>query len=397
MLCYRCGGHVKDGAGRCVTCGQQFDPALKAGPAAGFGVGVKRPRAVEGAPCHAGDRIAGRYEVREHVGSGPLGWMYRAFEATNAGEVALKILSPRFLQIAEEKRVFVEELHKAQRLAHPNIARIYEAGEDGRRPFVAAQYLEGLTLRRIMDLRRQKGQRFTLQEVEPIAAQIAAALEAANTAFAHGNLKPDNVIVLPDLLKLTDFGLAVSLPRAPFMAAQKAAAAHRYLAPEFLLGEPLDARTDVFSLGVMLGEMLSGAQYDAQLSVIEKNPELPEAVEALFRRAVSPRPNARFPSAADLAAELSELLSAMPRPPPQPSAEDAGDVLIVEAQTDPRLRIARALGATRAPDPALTPPPPVLSAQPRPLPVEPFTPPPPYQPPPLPVAPIVEPPSTELQ
>src|SRR5438477_12523500 len=113
----------------------------------------------------------------------------------------------------EERRVFVEELHKAQRLAHPNIARIYEAGDDNGRPFVAAQYLEGLTLRRIMDLRRQKGQKFTLQEVEPIVAQIAAALDAAG---AHGNLKPDNVIVLPDLLKLTDFGLAPSLPRAPF-------------------------------------------------------------------------------------------------------------------------------------------------------------------------------------
>ena len=475
MLCYRCGGHVKDGVGRCVTCGQQFDPALKTGPAAGFGVGVKRPRAVEGAPCQPGDKIAGRYEIREHVGSGPLGWMYRAFEATNAGDVALKVLSPRFLQMPEERRVFVEELHKAQRLAHPNIARIYEAGDDNGRPFVAAQYLEGLTLRRIMDLRRQKGQKFTLQEVEPIVAQIAAALDAAGGAFAHGDLKPDNVIVLPDLLKLTDFGLAVSLPRAPFMAAQKAAGAHRYLAPEFLLGEPLDARTDVFSLGVMLGEMLSGAQYEAQLSVMERNPELPEAVETLFRRAVSARPNARYANAGDLAAELSELLAAAPRPvaPPKPATEDAGDVVIVEAHTDPRLRIARALGATRAPDPATTPQPPVpwrageqrspalseqvnavhrtgdtMAAQaPRdhvpdivrsipaplqpaaiaalsalPLPVEPFTPPPPYQPPAYvapfgerrspalseqvnavhqipepPIAPVVEPPSAELQ
>ena len=431
MLCYRCGGHVKDGAGRCVTCGQQFDPALKAGPAAGFGVGVKRPRSVEGAPCQAGDRVAGRYEIREHAGSGPLGWMYRGVEIANDGEVAIKVLSPRFLQMPEEKRTFLEELHKAQRLAHPNIARIYEAGDDAGRPFIAAQYLEGLTLRRIMDLRRQKGQRFTLQEVEPIVAQIAAALDMASASFAHGDLKPDNVIVLPDLLKLTDFGLAVSLPRAPFMAAQKAAGAHRYLAPEFLLGEPLDARTDVFSLGVLLGEMLSGAVFEAQLSLLEKDPELPEPVEALFRRAVSPRPGARYPSAGEMAAELSELVAAVPRPPPAPKplAEDAGDVVIVEQHTDPRLRIARALGATRAADPATTPQPPLpvppeppaaaraaeadttaqaprdrahpaataspardhviaplepaalaaLSALP--LPVEPFTPPPPYEPP----------------
>ena len=433
MLCYRCGGHVKDGAGRCVTCGQQFDPALKAGPAAGFGVGVKRPRSVEGAPCQPGDTIAGRYEIREHAGAGPLGWMYRAVEVANDGEVAIKMLSPRFLQMAEEKRSFVEELHKAQRLAHPNIARIYEAGEDAGRPFVAAQFLEGLTLRRIMDLRRQKGQKFTLQEVEPIVAQIAAALDAAIPSFAHGDLKPDNVIVLPDLLKLTDFGLAVSLPRAPFMAAQKAAGAHRYLAPEFLLGEPLDARTDVFSLGVLLGEMLSGQQYEPQLSLLEKNPELPETVEALFRRAVSPRPGARYPSAGEMAAELSDLIAEVPRPQPaRKSAEDAGDVIIVEQHTDPRLRIARALGE-RAPDsqPSAQPqaeaaavkhepaPPPKLDPLPKleplplpaplepaaiaalsalPLPVEPFTPPAPYEPPPrietpLPVPMYVPPPT----
>lgn len=363
MLCYRCGGHVKDGSEKCVSCGQRFDPGLKAGPAAGFGAGVKRPRqAVEGVPCAPGEVVANRYQIKEHTGAGPLGWMFRATEVSTDAVVALKILSPRFLQMPEEKRVFVEELHKAQRLAHPNIARTYEAGEDGGRPFIAGQHLEGLTLRRIMDLRRQKGQRFTLQEVEPIAAQIAAALEAAASAFAHGNLKPDNVIVLPDLLKLTDFGLAVSLPRAPFMAAQKAGGVHRYLAPEFLLGEPLDARTDVFSLGVLLAEMLSGAQYDPQLSFADKNPALPEPVEALVRRAVSPRPGARFVNAAEMAAELSELVSQgpLPAPAPRPAAEEPGEVDIVDAWTDPRLRLARALGAARAPDPSATPQPPTL-------------------------------------
>src|SRR3954463_14697860 len=139
MLCYRCGGHVKDGLDRCASCGQRFDPGVKAGPSAVFGAGLKRPRAVEGAPCQAGDKVAGRYEIRDHVGSGPLGWMYRATEISNDGDVAIKILSPRFLQMEEEKRTFVEELHKAQRLAHPNIARIYEAGEENGRPFVAAQ------------------------------------------------------------------------------------------------------------------------------------------------------------------------------------------------------------------------------------------------------------------
>jgi len=337
VSCSRCGGHIWDGAGRCASCRRRF-------------------AAVEGAPCQAGELIAGRYQIAEHAGAGPLGWIFRAHEISTGGEVALKILSPRFLKAPEEKRTLFEELHKAQQLAHPNIARIYQAGEDEGRPFIAARRFEGLTLRRIMDLRRQKRQRFTLQEVEPIAAQVAAALDAASFAFAHGNLKPDNVIVQPELLELTDFGLAVGLPRAPFMAAQKAAGGHRYLAPELLLGEPFDARTDVYSLGVMLAEMLGGAQYQPDLSLLDRNPALPEPVAALVRRAVSRRPNARFASAGEMAAELSELVAAGPRPAPTPRAAEAvGDVTIVEAHTDPRLRIARALAAARVPGPSDTP------------------------------------------
>jgi len=270
VLCYRCGGHVKDGSEKCESCGQTFALGLKPGPIAGFGTGSRRHRvAIEGTPYKSGDAVARRYQIRDHVGAGPIGWVYRATDTEADVDVGLKVISPRFLQMPEEKKAFLEEMRKAKTLSHANLVRIYDFGEDQERPFIATQFLEGLTLRRIMDLRRQKGQGFSLKEVEPIVAQIAAALEAASEAFAHGDLKPDNVIVLPDLLKLTDFGLATSLPRAPFMAAQKAGGVHRYLAPEFLVGDRLDARTDVYSLGVMLGEMLAGLQFEPALDLVQ--------------------------------------------------------------------------------------------------------------------------------
>ena len=344
MLCYRCGGHVRDGSEKCSSCGQQFAAGLKPGPIAGFGAGSRRHRvAVEGAPFKVSELAFGRFLIKEHVGAGPLGWTYRAVESSSGIEVALKILSPRFLQMPEEKRAFSAEMARAKTLSHQNIARLYDAGEESDSPWMASQFLEGLSLRRIMELRRQKGQGFALHEVEPIVAQIAAGLDSAN--FAHGNLKPDNVLVLPDLLKLTDFGLSGSLPRAPFMAAQRAGGVHRYLAPGFMLGEPLGARSDVYSLGVMLGELLSGVAFHAQLDLRARDPALPASVQAIFRRAVAPHAHERFASAGDLAAELTALVEGLATSPQSPGEDD---VIIEEARTDPRLRIARALAAQDA-------------------------------------------------
>jgi serine/threonine protein kinase len=336
VLCYRCGGHVKDGSEKCSSCGQQFAPGLKPGPIAGFGAGSRRHRlAVEGAPCKPGDAIAGRFVIKEGLGAGPLGWVFRAADQQTGELVALKILSPRFLQLPEERQAFSAQLQQAASLDHPNAAQVIAAGLDGDKPWIASALLEGMTLRRIMELRRQKGQAFALHEIEPIAAQIAAALEAA--PFAHGDLKPDNVLVLPDLLKLTDFALGLCLPRVPFVAAQRAAGTQRYLSPELLSGERPDGRADVYALGVMVAEMLAGAAYEPGLELKSKG-MLPEGVENLVVRAVAPRAGDRFVTAAQFVAELSEALGG-------PAAPREDDVDIEQSQTDPRVRIARALAA----------------------------------------------------
>ena len=353
MLCYRCGGHVKDGLEKCPSCGQQFALGLKPGPIAGFGAGSRRHRvAVEGAPCKPGDAIAGRFVVKDGLGAGPLGWVFRALDRESGEQVALKILSPRFLQLPEERSTFSAQMERVLAVDHPNTARVLAAGIDGDKPWVASQLLEGLTLRRIMDLRRQKGQGFALHEVEPIVAQIASALEAA--PFAHGDLKPDNVLVLPDLLKLTDFGLGLCLPRAPFVAAQRAGGVHRYLAPELQAGERPDGRSDVFALGALLGELLAGAPFEPAMDLRGKLSSLPRGVEQVFARAVSPRGADRFVTAGQLAGELAEALDGSSdetrgREGEAGDVEDdveddvVDDVVIEYAQTDPRIRLARAL------------------------------------------------------
>src|SRR5207248_9040973 len=142
---------------------------------------------------------------------------------------------------------------------HPNVARVYEDGEFQDRPYYTSQYLDGLSLRKIIDLRKEKGQYFKAEEVEPIVAQIAQALDEAHRAgVVHGDLKPENVLVLPDLLKVTDFALGMAMPRLPFVNAQRPRKADRYFAPEFASGGEVSSAIDVYALGAILGEMLAG-------------------------------------------------------------------------------------------------------------------------------------------
>src|SRR6478735_2564016 len=111
MLCYRCGSHVPDGTEACGTCGQKFALGLKPGPIAGFGTGTRRHRiAVETAPYKVGDTIAGRYAVREHVGAGPVGWIFKCVDLELDVDVALKVVSPRLLQATDERRILAREL-----------------------------------------------------------------------------------------------------------------------------------------------------------------------------------------------------------------------------------------------------------------------------------------------
>jgi serine/threonine protein kinase len=171
-----------------------------------------------------------------------------------------------------------------------------------------------MTLRRMMEMRAAKGQPFTLREVEPLLGQIADALDGAHKYGPHSDLKPENIIVLPDVLKVTDYGLALGLPRPPFVQAQKGYRAEAYIAPEYVSSGEIDARMDIYSLAVIVGEMLTGLMPDADgiPEVLMKNPDLPPAFEALYRRALNANPLARPRSAGEFANEFSSIVAKSP-------------------------------------------------------------------------------------
>ncbi|MCC6333399.1 MAG: SUMF1/EgtB/PvdO family nonheme iron enzyme [Myxococcales bacterium] len=281
---------------------------------------------MEGSPYKPQDLVANRYLVKDVVGAGPLGFVYRAHDKEIDVEVALKVINPRLVQSADERRHFAKVLRSARKLSHPNLVRVYEEGEDAERPFFTSQFLDGLTLRKIIDLRLQKGQFFALHEIEPILTQVCAALDGAHKVGPHSDVKPDNVLVLPDLLKVTDFGLGLAMPRLPFVQAMKARKSDRYLAPELIEGGEIDGRADLYAVGVILGEMLSGLTPDGAIPELQRrNPAVPPAVEGLYRKAVHANPNARHKTALELSQEFSALAkkAAPPPPPPIPKPESA--------------------------------------------------------------------------
>ena len=147
MLCYRCGSHVPDGTETCGTCGQKFALGLKPGPIAGFGTGTRRHRiAVESSPYKVGDVLGERFEIKENVGAGPIGWVFKCLDRDIDVDVAVKVVSPRFLQQDEEKKNLQRELRAARKLSHANIVRVYDDGEDHGRVFFSMQrfFVKGL-------------------------------------------------------------------------------------------------------------------------------------------------------------------------------------------------------------------------------------------------------------
>ncbi len=364
MLCYRCGSHVPDNSESCATCGLKL-----AGAAPGGGASRRRPGSVE-APYKPGDVFARRYAIREVLGPGPVGHVFRAHDQEMDVEVALKIINPRLVQMPEERTQFSLALRAGKKLTNPHHVRVYEEGEERNRPFFTTQLLEGMTLRRMMEQRAAQGQRFSPKEVEPLLAQIVEALDSAHKFGPHSDLKPENILVLPDLLKVTDYGLALGIPRLPFLQAQKGWRVACYVAPEYAEGGELDTRMDLYSLGVIMGELLIGRTPDeGELpELLAHVPELPPGLESLYRRTVNANPLARPRTAGEFLAEFSEALSrprtGAPKPAVGAQAPEAPrprpKVLPISLTAE--LAMASSLGANRSHPPLPTTELPLLAA-----------------------------------
>ena len=283
------------------------------------------------------DQTLGHYEVVEQIGSWGMGEVYRARDQRLGREVALNILKPALTDDPDRLRRFEQEARSAAALSHPNIVAIYDIGTHRGTPFIVSELLQGQTLRE-----RLSGGPLTARQAADYAGQIAPGLIAAHEKrIVHRDLKPENIFITRDgRIKILDFGIA-KLVHAEFEDERSVATMTTqtktgsvlgtvaYMSPEQLRGQAVDHRSDIFSFGAILYEMLTGrrafaaqTQVDTMTAVLKDDPpeisrhDVPPAFEQIVRHCLEKEPENRFQSARDLAFALSTVSNATTKPVP---------------------------------------------------------------------------------
>ena len=274
----------------------------------------------------------GRYEIRSLLGSGGMGQVYLAQDLQLRRLVALKLLLPEFTRDEDRLRRFKQEAFAASALNHPNIFTIFEIGQKDEIHFIATEYIDGLSLRQIISKESVR-----TEQVLDWGVQIASALAAAHTAgIIHRDIKPDNIMVRRDgFVKVLDFGLAklgeytgrTSDPEAATLQVVqtdpgKIMGTANYMSPEQTRGMQLDERTDIWSLGVILYELVAGrlpfqglTASDVVASILTTEPvplqrfsaNVPQELQRIVRKALQKDPDERYHLAKEMAIDLKNL------------------------------------------------------------------------------------------
>jgi DNA-binding response OmpR family regulator len=274
-------------------------------------------------PFASGETLAARYEIIGQLGSGGMGMVYHARDLELGEEVAVKVVRKDL--IAEDPTIverLKSEIRLARRISHRNVVRLHDLGEWSGTYFISMEFVRGVTVETLLDRRG----RLSVESTLAIGSQMAEALAVAHDAqVIHRDIKPANLLVdEAGTLKVMDFGIARSLERDAhnITASGFIVGTPQYMAPEQLCGRPVDARTDLFALGVVLYECLTGSlpfsgdspnalnqriESCAFVALRERRPELPEGVEALVHQQLQPRPENRGRSARELAERLNDL------------------------------------------------------------------------------------------
>jgi eukaryotic-like serine/threonine-protein kinase len=269
-----------------------------------------------------GTLIGDRFRLEEKVGSGGMSSVYRAFDPTLERHVAIKLMHRDISNDADQLERFRREARAVAQLNHPHVVTVIDAGEDDGAPYIVFEYVEGETLK---DRIRRLG-RLPVAEAVAYAVEIGRALQSAHShMLVHRDVKPQNVLIDADgRAKVTDFGIARSLEAQGLTATGRVLGTTDYVSPEQALGHEVTAQSDVYSLGIVLYEMLTGEapfKADTQVAVAMKHvreplpdvqrrrPEISAALAAVVERATAKETRNRYATVDEMTHDLEEVLA----------------------------------------------------------------------------------------
>ena len=269
---------------------------------------------------YVGKKLDGRYEIRELIGVGGMANVYHCYDTVDDREVAIKILKDEFLNNDDFIRRFKNESKAIAVLSHPNIVKVYDVSFGDMIQYIVMEYIDGITLKEYID---RQGV-IDWKEALHLTTQILKALQHAHeNGIVHRDIKPQNIMLLQDgTIKVTDFGIARFSNNATRTMTDQAIGSVHYIAPEQARGEITDGKTDIYSVGVMLYEMLTGKlPFEAdnavsvalmQLQSTPKkpraiNPSIPQGLEEITLKAMQKVPTARYVSAVDMLNDIERF------------------------------------------------------------------------------------------
>ena len=269
---------------------------------------------------YTGKKLDGRYEIRELIGVGGMANVYHCYDTIDAREVAIKILKDEFLDNEDFIRRFKNESKAIAVLNHPNIVRVYDVSFGDMIQYIVMEYIDGITLKEYIDMQKV----LDWKETVHLTTQILKALQHAHeNGIVHRDIKPHNIMLLQDgTIKVTDFGIARFSSNATRTMTEQAIGSVHYIAPEQARGEKTDGKTDIYSVGVMMYEMLTGTlPFDGDSAVTvalmqlqakakrprEINPDIPEGLEEITMKAMQKDPEDRYHSAVEMLSDIERF------------------------------------------------------------------------------------------
>src|SRR6201996_3351400 len=268
-----------------------------------------------------GTTLNGRYRLEARIGSGGMSTVYRAVDGTLQRQVAIKLMNREITSDSDQLERFRREARAVAQLNHPHVVGVIDAGEDEGRPYIVFEYVEGETLKE----RIRRHGRLEISEAVAYAIEIARALGAAHAQhIVHRDVKPQNVLVDEEgSAKVTDFGIARTLEEDGLTADGRVLGTTNYVAPEQALGRHVTGQSDLYSLGIVLYEMLTGEvpfTGESQVAVAMKHvreelpdvqvkrPEISAALASVVEIATAKRESDRYADDAEMIADLEDVL-----------------------------------------------------------------------------------------